>query len=80
MGHGPVKIDPAIERFNNMRESAYLNFRWTNCTVRTAVLGFIVVPAAVFYLADRYNQRFNFTATRKGQSLYVGAPSPRVEE
>jgi hypothetical protein len=79
MGHGPLKIDPAIERFNTMREDAYLNFRWTNRTVRTAVLGVIVVPAAVYYLADRYYQRFDWAGRPKGQSILVTAPQPQTK-
>ncbi|KAF8964647.1 hypothetical protein BDZ97DRAFT_875186 [Flammula alnicola] len=72
---GPVKIDPAIERFNNMREEVYLNFRWTNRTVRTALLGFVVVPAAIYYVADTYYQRWDFTGKLKGEPL---ASKPRT--
>ena len=50
----PVRTLPLTPR---QREDAYLNFRWTNRTVRTAVLGFIVVPAAVYYIADKYYVR-----------------------
>jgi hypothetical protein len=33
----------------SQRENAYLNFRWTRKTVTTAVIGFIVVPVAIYY-------------------------------
>ncbi|PPQ89077.1 hypothetical protein CVT25_006449 [Psilocybe cyanescens] len=73
MGHGPLKIDPAIERFNTMREEAYLNFRWTRRTIRTGILGFIVVPVAVYYLADQYNLRYSWAGTLKGEPLSIKA-------
>ncbi|KJA27253.1 hypothetical protein HYPSUDRAFT_212884 [Hypholoma sublateritium FD-334 SS-4] len=69
MGHGPLKVDPAIERFNTMREEAYLHFRWTNRTVRTAVIGFLVVPATMYYIASTSNQRWDWTGKLKGESL-----------
>ncbi|KAF4615220.1 hypothetical protein D9613_002806 [Agrocybe pediades] len=71
MGHGPVKTDPAIERFNTMREQAYLNFRWTRRTIRTGILGFIVVPAAVYYIADKYEMRWDFSGRLKGEPLTI---------
>ncbi|KAF8906059.1 hypothetical protein CPB84DRAFT_1960229 [Gymnopilus junonius] len=69
MGHGPVRIDPAIERFNNMREEAYLHFRWTPRTVRTALWGFIIVPTTIFYIAKTYNMKWDFSGRLKGEPL-----------
>ncbi|KAF9036777.1 hypothetical protein BJ165DRAFT_1532874 [Panaeolus papilionaceus] len=69
MGHGPVKIDPAIERFSRMREDAYLGFRWTRRTTRTFALGVLVVPAAIYYLADNYTGKYSFAGKLKGESL-----------
>ncbi|KDR73428.1 hypothetical protein GALMADRAFT_251085 [Galerina marginata CBS 339.88] len=81
MGHGPVKIDPAIERFNTMREEAYLSFRWTRRTVRTAVLGFVVFPAAVFLIASKYHLRWDYSGKLKGESLAtVVSPSQSNDE
>ncbi|KAF8226185.1 hypothetical protein L208DRAFT_1303085, partial [Tricholoma matsutake] len=65
---GLCQEDPAIERWNRMRQDAHLNFRWTRRTTRTAVLGFIIVPGMVYYLASKYNLKFNWTK-RKGESL-----------
>jgi len=80
MGHGPVKIDPAVERFNTMREEAYLHFRWTRRTVRTALLGFVIVPAAVFYIAERYHLRWDFSGKLKGEPLATGPPRAKNED
>jgi len=32
-----------------------MRFRWTTATARTAFLGFIGVPLAVYYIADKYH-------------------------
>ncbi|KAF8327043.1 hypothetical protein F5887DRAFT_899191, partial [Amanita rubescens] len=61
--------DPAIERFNRMREEAYKNFRWTKTTVRTAMLGFVVVPGIFYYLSSAGYHRWDWIARRKGESL-----------
>jgi len=66
-----VKIDPAIERFNTMRESAYLNFRWTRRTMRTAFFGFVVAPLAVYYVASAFHLRWDWAGKLKGQPLAV---------
>ncbi|KAF9459553.1 hypothetical protein BDZ94DRAFT_1005303 [Collybia nuda] len=73
-----VKEDPAIERFNRMREEAYLKFRWTKRTTRTAIIGFIVIPGAMYYLASQYTLKFNWTNPR-GQML-TGSPMKRKFE
>ncbi|KAF9002034.1 hypothetical protein BDQ17DRAFT_1357966 [Cyathus striatus] len=70
-GHGPLKVDPAIERFDIMRENAYLHFRWTPRTVKTAIFGFIVFPVATYYIADRYYRHWNWVGKLKGESLTV---------
>ncbi|KAF8634361.1 hypothetical protein AX15_000972 [Amanita polypyramis BW_CC] len=71
--HGTVKIDPAIERFNRMREEAYKHFKWTRTTVRTTVLGFIVVPGILYYLAGTGYRRWDWVARRKGEPLDVSS-------
>ncbi|KAF8724424.1 hypothetical protein AX14_008846 [Amanita brunnescens Koide BX004] len=70
-GHGAVKIDPAIERFNRMREEAYKNFRWTKTTVRTAVLGCVVAPAIIYYFSSAGYRRWDWIARPKGEPLNV---------
>ncbi|KAM6500753.1 hypothetical protein JOM56_003767, partial [Amanita muscaria] len=65
------KTDPAIERFNRMREEAYKNFRWTRTTVRTAVLGFIVFPGLLYGLSQVGYRRWDWIARRKGEPLRV---------
>ncbi|KAF5358222.1 hypothetical protein D9756_001816 [Leucocoprinus leucothites] len=85
MGHGPVKEDPAIERFNTFvstsilflyslqtpfqRESAYMRFKWTPGAARAAFIGFIGVPLAIYYFADKYHVRWDWVGKRRGQSI-----------
>lgn len=35
------------------RESAHLRFRWNRSTARTGLLGFIVVPGLMYYIASK---------------------------
>lgn len=51
---------------SRQRESAYLRFRWTPTTVRATMLGFVLVPLALYYIADRHDVR---------DSLVFGIPS-----
>ncbi|TFK26402.1 hypothetical protein FA15DRAFT_667493 [Coprinopsis marcescibilis] len=71
MANESFKHDPAIDRFNAMREGAYLNFKWTRKTVTTAVIGFIVFPTALYYMTARTHNRWNWTGKRKGEPLAI---------
>jgi len=68
-GHGYVKQDPAIEKWNNMREDAYQRFRFTPRTTRVAIIGFILVPGALLYYCNQTHTRWDWTGKRKGESL-----------
>ncbi|KAL0947209.1 hypothetical protein HGRIS_013327 [Hohenbuehelia grisea] len=80
MGHGAVKVDPAIERFNRMREEAYTGFRWTRRTVRTALLGMVIAPGLMFFAAYQTNRRWYWVGKEKGQALArIPQPQPDAE-
>ena len=36
------------------REEAYLHFRWTRRTTRTAIIGGLIIPGIVYYYASKY--------------------------
>ncbi|PCH38793.1 hypothetical protein WOLCODRAFT_64987, partial [Wolfiporia cocos MD-104 SS10] len=69
--------DPAIERWNDMRETAFYRWRWTPRYARQAVIGLIVVPAAIFYVSATND--WDFVGKRKGQPLARGA-APEASE
>lgn len=52
-----LKVPPRISLTLFQREEAYLNYRWTRRTVRTAMLGFIIVPGVLYYVVNRYQVR-----------------------
>ncbi|KAM5535562.1 hypothetical protein V8D89_010729 [Ganoderma adspersum] len=79
-GHGYTKTDPAVERWNTMREAVYKHFRFNSRTARQSILGMIVFPAAVFAVAYHQNGRYDWTAKRKGESLARVAPAAAAEE
>jgi len=58
-----------------MRENAHLNFRWTRRTIRTAFLGFVVAPVAVYYVASAFHLHWDWVGKLKGQSLLAAKPS-----
>ncbi|KAI0806998.1 hypothetical protein C8Q74DRAFT_27699 [Fomes fomentarius] len=72
-GHGYTKLDPAVERWNTMREAVYKHFRFNSRTARQSILGMVVFPVTVFALA--YNQNWEWTAKRKNESLARVAPA-----
>ncbi|KAF9496001.1 hypothetical protein BDN71DRAFT_1589253 [Pleurotus eryngii] len=80
MGHGAVREDPAIERFNRMREEAYLGFRWTRRTVRTTLLGMFIMPGVLLWASAKTDARWAWTAKLKNEPLAKHAHSePETE-
>ncbi|KAH6918891.1 hypothetical protein BKA70DRAFT_1416897 [Coprinopsis sp. MPI-PUGE-AT-0042] len=61
--------DPAIDRLNTMRESAHMFFKWNRRTVTTTLVGFVVVPVALYYSLAVTQDRWKWTGKRKGESL-----------
>jgi len=78
-GHGYTKVDPAIERWNQMREDAYKKFRFTPRTTLFALWGFCIVPGTIFYLSTLTDSRWNWSAKLKGQSLRTSGSDVQKE-
>ncbi|TRM56617.1 hypothetical protein BD626DRAFT_518733 [Schizophyllum amplum] len=73
-GHGGVlKTDPAIERFNVLRENSHTRFRWTRHSIKTAMVGVIAVPVAIFLTAKYGTDRVQTRVPRKEMSFYQSA-------
>ncbi|KAI0668561.1 hypothetical protein C8Q78DRAFT_1047811 [Trametes maxima] len=79
-GHGYTKTDPAVERWNTMREAVYKHFRFNARTARQSILGMVVFPAAVFAIAYNQDLKYDWTGKRKGVPLARNPPAPAVEE
>ncbi|KAK8861329.1 hypothetical protein IAR55_002148 [Kwoniella newhampshirensis] len=85
-GHGgfePVKLDPAIERWSQMRENVYQHFKFTRRATRQVItLGFLV-PAFIAGIAVSFDNKYDWAGKQKGSSLLRGTPakpSPASEE
>ncbi|OSC97661.1 hypothetical protein PYCCODRAFT_1481184 [Trametes coccinea BRFM310] len=77
-GHGYTKTDPAVERWNTMRESVYKYFRFNSRTARQSILGMIVFPAAIYAIAAHQDMRWDWKGKRKDEPL-ARNPAPAVE-
>jgi len=77
--HHALKHDPAVERWYQMREDMYKNFRFTRSATRTSVILMVVIPGMLGWFATRQDLKWNWVAKRKGESL-LRQTSPRLEE
>ncbi|KAM0750474.1 hypothetical protein T439DRAFT_289429 [Meredithblackwellia eburnea MCA 4105] len=74
-GHGdyhPVKLDPAVESWNVMRENVWKTFRFTNRTARLSLIWGIFVPVGVFAVCQAQDVRPTLqllTDTRQGENF-----------
>ncbi|KIJ37726.1 hypothetical protein M422DRAFT_259828 [Sphaerobolus stellatus SS14] len=78
--HHALKHDPAIDRWYQMRENQYLKFRWTKHAVRTGLVLMVGVPLGLYFVLGREDNRYSWTAARKGQSLLRNPPPAPAEE
>ncbi|KAH8829690.1 hypothetical protein DL96DRAFT_1599154 [Flagelloscypha sp. PMI_526] len=62
-GHGcsqgiyPPTEDPAIPRYDAMRENAHKGFKWTRGTVRTGIVGLVIIPVATYFAVRKFDVR-----------------------
>ncbi|KZP24828.1 hypothetical protein FIBSPDRAFT_1041942 [Athelia psychrophila] len=69
MGHGYVKTDPAIERWNTMREEAFYRFRFNSRTTKITMVALVLIPGSLFYFCNTKHLKWDWTAKRKGEPL-----------
>ncbi|EIW85283.1 hypothetical protein CONPUDRAFT_150105 [Coniophora puteana RWD-64-598 SS2] len=67
--HSFIKLDPAVERWNRMREDAYKHFRFTPRTTFVSLMGFVFVPGAIYYLSTQTTNKWSWAGKRKDQAL-----------
>lgn len=69
-GHdGPLRTDPAIERWNSMRENVYKHFRFTPKATIQSLVGLVVIPGLIYYTCAVTDLKFSFAGKRKDESL-----------
>ncbi|GFZ42869.1 hypothetical protein JCM24511_00587 [Saitozyma sp. JCM 24511] len=76
----PVRLDPALERWNFMRENVYQNFKFTKRATRSVLLFTLVFPAVIAGIAIRYDNKYDWAGKLKGESLLRNAPAAKAEE
>ncbi|OCH95237.1 hypothetical protein OBBRIDRAFT_745853 [Obba rivulosa] len=75
-GHGFVRIDPAIERWIQMRGDTYKHFRWTPRTTLIGIYGLILFPGLIYTIASTEYIKWDWVGKRKGESLLRNPPPP----
>ncbi|EPS99199.1 hypothetical protein FOMPIDRAFT_1125055, partial [Fomitopsis schrenkii] len=70
--------DPAVERWNQMRETAYQRFRFTPRSTIQVLFGMIIFPAAIYWTASNQDLKWNWTGKLKNESL-ARVPPPSEE-
>ncbi|KAI0287932.1 hypothetical protein BC826DRAFT_1041686 [Russula brevipes] len=73
-GHGYVNTDPAVDRWNRMREDVYKHFRFTSRASWISFTGMVLVPGALIYLSAQQDRKWNWSGKRKGESLLSHPP------
>ncbi|ESK88406.1 hypothetical protein Moror_14728 [Moniliophthora roreri MCA 2997] len=70
-GHGALREDPAIEKFNTWREQHYLRFRWTRQNARIVVWAGLIVPVAMYVGIVQAQEKTKWWGARKTEKLVV---------
>ncbi|KAG4301816.1 hypothetical protein PCANB_002077 [Pneumocystis canis] len=55
-----LKVDPAIERYAEMRRSQYLYFKWTPKTVTKVFTLGVIIPLFISYIAFSTEGKWDF--------------------
>ncbi|ETW85559.1 hypothetical protein HETIRDRAFT_379576 [Heterobasidion irregulare TC 32-1] len=73
-GHGYVRTDASVERWNRMREDVYKHFRFTSKASWISLTGLLFIPAGMVWFSAQQDLKWSFSGKRKGESLYRIAP------
>ncbi|THH14334.1 hypothetical protein EW146_g5982 [Bondarzewia mesenterica] len=81
MAHGYVKHDPAVDRWNRMREDVYKHFRFTTKASLISLAGMVLIPAGLLWFTAQQDRKWQFPGKRKNESLYrIPPPSAQPTE
>jgi len=76
---GAFRHDPALDRWNEMREGSWAHFKLTRRNTKPILLMTVAIPLAVYWLATSTDNKFDMVGRRKTQSL-LRNPSPSAAE
>ncbi|KIM21756.1 hypothetical protein M408DRAFT_332012 [Serendipita vermifera MAFF 305830] len=68
-GHHNLRHDPAIERWYQMREDIYKNFRFTPYATRRVLIWGLAVPALTLYLLHDQAFKWDLRGKKHGETL-----------
>jgi len=74
-GHGALRPDPALERWNTMRENVYMHFRWTPSVARKVFFWAAVVPIGAYYFSANQDYKWDWAGKTKTESILRVAPA-----
>jgi len=68
-GHETLRHDRGFERWNIMRENSFLRFKFTARNSRNLFLLMGVLPAAVYYVATKFDNRIQLRGIAHGEKV-----------
>ncbi|KAG8714708.1 hypothetical protein FRC08_011537 [Ceratobasidium sp. 394] len=78
--HRTIKIDPAIERWGEMRDNLWRGFRMNSYAARKVTLWLGIVPLSMGIMALTLDRKIEWRAKRKGESLLGNSPAAAPAE
>jgi len=67
--HGVLKVDPAIERWAEMRANQYKHFAWSRRSTRLGLFFGVFVPVGLAWLAFKTNNKWDFAAAQTKEDM-----------
>ncbi|EIM90510.1 uncharacterized protein STEHIDRAFT_154326 [Stereum hirsutum FP-91666 SS1] len=74
-GHGYVKHDPAVERWNSMRENVWRYFKFTRQTTKVSLIGLVIFPGAIYLTSTLSIGKWDWKGRRKDETLLRNPPA-----
>ncbi|PWN23956.1 hypothetical protein BCV69DRAFT_296262 [Microstroma glucosiphilum] len=76
----PFKVDPSIERWQEMHNSMYTRFRMTPSKTRMFILWGLTVPLITYWGAKYTDNRWDWRARGREDSLLRKPPQPEQSD
>ncbi|EPQ31171.1 uncharacterized protein PFL1_01359 [Pseudozyma flocculosa PF-1] len=76
----PYKVDPALDRWQNMHSTMYQRFKFTPAKTRAILLWGATVPVLTYYLAAYSDARWDLRGKTRDDSLLRKPPAAPAKE